>query len=160
MRIITGVSLLLLATCVSAAAQQQEQGIYPGITYDSDILGNVNLTTGSLAVNHLVLKLPQWKGFAIGDLSLQYNSPVWVLEAPGCDPNQGPCDNEWMPASNSFVTAAGITPMFSSGVASWAFTTIPDADLNPSAQELQVTTPDGTVHDMVPTGSTILPPRN
>jgi RHS repeat-associated protein len=154
MRIITGVSLLLLATCVSAAAQQQEQGIYPGITYDSDILGNVNLTTGSLAVNHLVLKLPQWKGFAIGDLSLQYNSPVWVLEAPGCDPNQGPCDNEWMPASNSFVTAAGITPMFSSGVASWAFTTIPDADLNPSAQELQVTTPDGTVHDMVPTGST------
>src|ERR1039458_9355275 len=34
--------------------------------------------------------------------------------------------------------------------ASWAFTTIPDADLNPSAQELQVTAPDGTVHDMVP----------
>jgi hypothetical protein len=113
MRRIAGISALLLVACMPLTAQQPEQGIYPGITYDSDILGSVNLTTGALAIKHLVLKLPQAKGFSVGDLSLQYNSTVWVLTSPGCDPSQGPCDNEWLP-----MGGGPVTPVISLGVAS------------------------------------------
>jgi hypothetical protein len=141
----------------SSSAQQAEQGIYPGITYDSDILGNVNLTTGSLAIDHNLLHLPQWKGFDIGDVQLQYNSTAWTL-ASYCGVNG--CYYQWLPAgsnSNTGFNPPGpadgfnLGPVFN-GLPSWSFTTVNPYGSGLSTQQLQVMTSDSIVHDMLPTG--------
>lgn len=62
MRKVIVLSAVVFCACMSIAAQQQEQGIYPGITYDSDILGKVNLSTGALAISHQVLSSLNGKG--------------------------------------------------------------------------------------------------
>jgi len=148
MRKVLYVFALFIVAISQAVAQ--EQGLYPGITYDSDIIGNVNLTTGSLAIQHTLLKLPQWKGFNLGDLSLRYNTPTWT-QVTYTDASGYEVGRQWMPTSNSTFS---VYPYIngSDGVMKWEFTTLPDADGNPSAQKLYATTSDGSVHDLVPSG--------
>ena len=142
--------LYVLALFFAAISQTtaQEQGLYPGITYDSDSIGNVNLTSGSLAIQHLLLKLPQWKGFSIGDLSLQYNTPAWV-QVDQLDGEGNVQSSRWWPTDNSNFSVS----TWINGVTTWGVTTIPDTVGNPSAQEVRAMTPDGNMHDLLPTGT-------
>jgi RHS repeat-associated protein len=138
----------------SALSQQAEQGLYPGITYDSDILGNVNLTTGTVAIKHSFLSLPQWKGFSgIGDLQLNYNTPAWTLQitcdADNDDGGGNTCSAQWLPSDNSNFS---VVPQIDS-VTSWWATMLYDSNSDPTGWELQASTPDGGIHTLVPIGS-------
>ena len=62
-----------------SSTPQPEQGIYPSVTYDSDLLGSVNLIKGSLAIDSSLLTLPHEEGFNIGQLRFHYNSPVYYM---------------------------------------------------------------------------------
>jgi hypothetical protein len=71
-------SIALSLLCVAVAAQAQiESGFYPAASYDSDMIGNVNLNRGSLVVSAPLLQLKQKPGFSLGSLYLTFNPPTY-----------------------------------------------------------------------------------
>jgi RHS repeat-associated protein len=137
------VTFVLACLATLAHGQTAEQGVYPGLPYDHDILGNVNLASGDLSIQAKLISLPQLKGINVGDLILSYNTLTWT-DAEYCSAQGEDCTFQWLPNGNS-------SPYFmEGGYFSWGSVAYMDLIGNPSTYGWTVQSGDGNVHNMVP----------
>lgn len=142
-------SIILVLLCSTAAAQT-ETGIYPAASYDSDMIGNVNLNRGSLVIAAPLLTLKQKPGISFGSLFLTYSPPTYVKGTNCVSTSVGneECQIFWQPADpNQMVTPAQIVAQ---GMPSWQTEMTTDDNGLYNNSGFVVQSADGSNHPMVP----------
>ena len=151
MRRFFAIALTLL--CVVAAAQAQiESGFYPAASYDSDMIGNVNLNRGSLVISAPLLQLKQKPGFSLGSLYLTFNPPTYVRTTycVSTSPDTEQCNHPWGPATDTWGAQSPNGQVTAQAAPYWDTETTTDDDGVMNNSGFVVHSADGSSHPMVP----------
>lgn len=146
-RVISFLCLMLIFTASTATGQTQDQdpktGTYAGASFASSQIESVNITNGNLMVNLPLVSLPPGRNGLSAGVRLTYNSKLWTTET-----EQFPdCIGHWV----------NQTFLYESEEGGWHYNFRYEPLLlsNPQGKnKLQFRFPDGSVHVLMPLGST------
>jgi len=139
--------LCLTFTATSAIGQTQDQdpklGMYAGASFASSQIESVNTTNGNLLVDLPLVSLPPGRNGLSAGVRLNYNSKLWTAETelfPDC--------------ANHLVNQ---TFLYEGNEGGWHYNFRYEPELlsNPQGKnKLQFRFPDGSIHTLMPLGST------